>query len=134
MSRFQKVGVVRKTLANGDWIEIRERLSGSESRRMAAATFTGVKRKVDPSAPEEAPKEVEIAVDFSALPLERMKRYLVDWSFKDDQDKPVRCTPEAIEALDDETFEEIEKILDEHVKEMKQMAKAQSGAPASSQA
>jgi hypothetical protein len=111
MSRFQKPNIVRLSLSNGDWIEVRERLSAGQVRRMSAAAFTDVQQ----TDPRTAPR---IGVDFARLALARTMAYLVDWSFRDDQGRPVKVTQEAIEALTPESLAEIEEALDKHIAAM----------------
>jgi hypothetical protein len=125
--RFEKSDIVRLPLADEDWIEVKHRLSGGELRRMSAAAFRDVQQT---AVPGDSPR---IGVDFGTLSLARTKAYLKDWSFRDKDDKPVKVTPEAVEALDDETLKEIEKALDAHILSVEAEVKARSGEPASSQ-
>lgn len=124
--RFQNADVVRLTLSGDEWIEVKERLSGGEARRMSAAAFRDVQR-----TGKTATDEPRVGVDFAALSLGRTKAYLVDWSFRDQKDKPVKVTSEAIESLDEETLKEIEDALDAHIKTIEAEVKARSGEPAS---
>ena len=119
-SRFQRTNSVRLALTEGDWIEVRERLSGFETRKMAGAAFTSMNANGD------------IAVDFPALGLARTKKYLTDWNFVDDNDKRIPLSESAIAALDEEALKEIEAALDVHCSAMEAESKANSGDPASS--
>lgn len=126
--RFQNADVDRLPLSDGDWVEVKHRLSGGEAKRMSTAAFRDMQR---PSAPGEQPR---VGVDFAALSLARTKAYLTDWSFRDAKDKPVKVTPESIEALDEETLKEIEDALDAHIEAVQAEVKARSGEPALPQA
>lgn len=126
--RFQNADVDRLTLSDGEWIEVKHRLSGGEAKRMSAAAFRDVQR------PKEMGDQPRVGVDFASLTLARTKAYLTDWSFRDAKDKPVRVTPEAIEALDEEALKEIEDAIDAHIDAVQAELKAQSGEPASPRA
>lgn len=106
-NRFQTPDIVRLPLSDDDWVEVKKRLSGGEARRMSAAAFTDV-------SPGNG--DGKIGVNFATLSLARLKFYLVDWSFTDANDKPRKLTPDAIEALDEDTMKEIEDALDAHIK------------------
>lgn len=102
-NRFETPDLVRLALSDGDWIEVRRKLSAGEFRRMHATPFT---KLADGGG---------LSVNLAVLGLARTKAYLVDWSFRDANDKPVRCTSEAIEALTQSDLDEIEKALDAHL-------------------
>jgi hypothetical protein len=124
-NRFQKTDVVRLPLSDGDWIEVRRRLSGAEKKLMAAAAFTDFRQ----GAKDGKEGEQRFGVDFGLLSLSRTLTYLKDWSFRDEADKPVKCSRAAIEALDQETLDEIERALDAHVAAMEQEKNDPSGEP-----
>lgn len=123
--RFQRTNTDRLALSNGDWIDVRHRLSGAERRKMSASAFSTMKSTG--AAPE-------IGVDFAVLGLSRTKAYVIDWSFVDENDKRVPVSDAAIDALDEETLDEIEKALDAHCERVDAESKATSGDPASSPA
>lgn len=109
-SRFQTADIVRLELSDGDWIEVRRRLSAGEERRMYSSAFEKLEGK-------------GVTVNFATLGLSRTIAYVTDWSFRDGADKPVRCTPAAIEALTLEALKEIEIALDTHVEAQRELAK-----------
>lgn len=121
--RFQKTDTTQLPLSDGDWVEVRVRLSGAERRKMSARAFSSM--RATSSNPE-------IGVDFAALGLSRIKAYLVDWSFDDAAGKRVPCTEAAIDALDEETLVEIDEALDKHCEKVEAESKALSGVAASS--
>jgi hypothetical protein len=126
--RFERPDVVRLALRDEGWIEVKRRLSGGERRRMSAAAFTDMQQGKGADGSDQ-PK---IGVDFAVLGLARTKAYLVDWNFRDAKDKPVKVTPAAIEALNEESLKEIEEALDTHIAAIEAESKVPSGEPASS--
>lgn len=125
-SRFVDAKAERLSLSGGDWIEVRRRLSGADTRRFQTAGFT---RVVPPSGDQKA----EIAVDFATAALARTVAYLIDWSFKDASGTRVPCTKDAIYRLDEATLKEIEDALDKHEARLEAESKLPSGEPESSQ-
>jgi hypothetical protein len=127
MSRFEKTDSVRYPLGSEDFVMIRRRLSGAEKRRMHASAFTDL---------SGAKGDTQIGVDFSALGLARVYAYLTDWGgpgFLGEDGKTVKCTREAIDALDEDTLKAITEVIDAHVTKTADETKAPSGVPASSQ-
>lgn len=123
--RFQKLTVVRLPLSEGDWVEVRERLSGVEKKRMSASAFQSLTQGKEEDKPQ-------IGVDFAILTVARTKAYLVDWNFKDENDKPVKFSEDAIDALDEDTLKEIETALDKHIAEQDAKKQLPSGEATSS--
>ncbi|MHC4808675.1 MAG: hypothetical protein ACYTBX_20760 [Planctomycetota bacterium] len=88
-------------------------------------------------------------VDVAAANFAKVSEYLVDWSFvepslnkageqitgKDGKPEvvPVELTEDAIRNLDEETFEEIKKAIDEHTEQLEKEKKAASGRTKSAQ-
>lgn len=126
-SRFVDAKTERLTLSGGDWIDVRRRLSGADTRRFQTAGFT---RVVPPSGEQKA----EIAVDFATAALARTVAYLIDWSFKDAAGNRVPCTKDAIYRLSEESLKEIEAAIDAHEERLAAESKLPSGEPASSPA
>lgn len=127
MSKYKGQFVVPKVVRlplnkDGKWIEVKERLSAGEMRRMSGAAFTDV-------APTMSNQSAKIGVDFATLGLARSMAYLVDWNFEDHEGRPVKCTPQAIEALDEDWLKLIEDALDKHLSKMDAEKKARNGAP-----
>lgn len=108
MGRVRFVGpkVVRLELSEGDWIEVKERLSWGERNEVAS---------VGTSAGPDGRLVVNVPRWNQAL----VTAYLTDWSFRDEADKPVDVTPDAIAALDQETAGEILDAIDRHEKAQK---------------
>lgn len=121
MSVFVTPVTTRITLPCGEWIEVAERLGIGAKKRVDTAGL----RHVDPAKPGA------IEVDFSEFSLARTCAYLKDWSFKDDQNRPVKVSRAAVEALDEEIYNEIETAITVHVEAMAARKKTLGGEPAS---
>lgn len=113
-SRFVLPESVRLPLSDGDWIEVKRKLTSGELRRMQGAGFVYAR---DP----EKPEGYTVEIDNHRLSTARVATYLVDWSFVDDQDKPVKLLDDPrgrlqqIDALDPDTLDEIDKAIDAHL-------------------
>lgn len=131
-NRFVTDATKRLPLSDGDWIEVKERITHGEQKRIAGAAIAvrGVGGALAGST--DALDDASVTIDLERAEQVRMEVYLADWSFKDDDDKPVELTPSAIAALDTETAEEIVAALDRHVAEVGEEKKASSGKPSAS--
>ena len=107
-NRFVIPEVVRLDLSDGDWIEVKRRLTNGERRRLNTA---GLSKSLLIGG--DASNEVDI--DFAEFGTARALTYIVDWSFRDGNGLRVEVTREAYESLDEETADEIDKALDAHV-------------------
>ena len=106
--RFVVPNVVRLGLSDGDWIEIKERLDFGETQALTAATLAQDGNLAGGDAPT-------LRLDLGAYKVKRMLMYLLDWSFRDVDDKSVQVTEATIKALDPETAAEIDAALDAHI-------------------
>ena len=105
-SRLILPNTVRLELSDGDWVEVKERLSYGESQRLSSSMLRYVKTDTG---------ENEIGIDFAKHSLLRMETWLTDWSFRDHNDKPVPLSRSAIENLDAQTAGEIDEALTAHI-------------------
>jgi hypothetical protein len=105
-NRFVTPDTVRLPLSDGDWIEVKQRLTNGERRRLNSAAL-------GKSMPLGA-EVTEIAVDFAEMGTARALTYIVDWSLEDDGHR-VPFTREAFLSLDEETAAEIDAVLDAHI-------------------
>lgn len=125
-NRFVTPETVRLDLSDGDWIEVKRRLTNGERRRLNTA---GLSKSL--TIGNEQNQEIDI--DFAEFSLARAAMWIVDWSFEDDG-RRVAVTRVALESLDEETADEIDKALDAHIEAMagnSQTASANGSAPAS---
>ena len=120
---FVKPEVERLELSDGEWIEIKKRLTVAEERKLLTSGF---KRGRSVRSENEG-TDVDFEMDLSAFDLKKVETYLLDWSLKDDNDKPVAVSYEAICALDPEAFDEIKGAIDKHTAAMEQEKKATTG-------
>jgi hypothetical protein len=120
--RFVSAAVVRLPLSDGDWIEIKERLSWGEQNRLSGAGLTSFQA------------DGGRGFNWEKWNLARIETWLVDWSFRDEADKPVRVSADAIAALDPETAAEIMAAIDAHVEAQEASKKAGAGATTSTPA
>lgn len=105
-NRFVTPDTVRIELSDGDWIEIKERLTYGEQQRLAGGALTRVRGAGDNAA---------IDLDFERYTLLRMLTWLVDWSFVGANGKPVRVSMSSIAALDPDTAAEIDAAITAHI-------------------
>lgn len=116
-NRFVKPEVVKLDLSEGDWIEIKARLNVEELKRVEYAplshiTADGLTR---PGAASVEEAKAEAHVDLGEGTLVAMETYLVDWSFRDGDDKPVKLSRAAIRALDPESADEIMAAIQKYL-------------------
>lgn len=104
-NRFVQPDIARLDLSDSDWVEVKERLTYAEHQRLYSSMLRTVK---------EGGGDGEIGVDLGRFNLLRLETWLVDWSFRDANDKPVPLTRAAIENLDPDTVREIDEALDRH--------------------
>jgi len=100
---------VRVDLSDGDWVELKERLTYGESQRLAGGALTRMTGGGDTAA---------IDLDFERYNLLRMETWLVDWSFVGANGKPVKLTKAAITSLDTDTAAEIDAAITKHLEEL----------------
>jgi hypothetical protein len=106
-NRFVQPETVRLPLTDGDWIDVKARLSIGEKKSVDSAGLKTMKTTGDDKG--------DVVVDLSAFSLARTETYLVGWSFVDDDGRPVKLSREAIRALSEESYEEVENAITAHV-------------------
>ncbi len=100
--RFVQPDVVRLTLSDGDYIDVKKELNAGEERRVWW-------RLVKTMIPGEQP-----VLDPEKVGLTKVVEYLVGWSFTDAAGKPVKVSEAALTNLDGDTYGEIVKAIDAH--------------------
>ncbi len=100
--RFVQPDVVRLTLSDGDYIDVKKELNAGEQRRVFSRL---VKTMHFSEKPEVDPEQVGLS---------KVVEYLVGWSFADVSGKPVPVSEAALGNLDGETYGEIVKAIDAH--------------------
>lgn len=120
--RFVSVEKDRIDLSGGNWIEVKKRLGVGEQKLVEGA---GLKRVRD-----DKTMTYQVELDHDAYSFTRAEVYILDWSYKNAEDKPVQFSSSALRALDVDTFEEIDTALMAHVEKQEQEKKARAGASA----
>lgn len=115
-NRFAPATVDRIPLDDGDWIEVKHELNNGEHKKLEAA---GLK------PPTVVNGKVISPIDWEVYEIERCAIFLVDWSFRDADDRPVPVNLASIRALDIETFDAINSAIFKHVAEVAVEKKAQ---------
>jgi hypothetical protein len=100
--RFVSLNTVRLDLSDGDWIEIKERLSYAEAQALGSASLVGLNGRGG------------YDIDMARFGLKRIETWLTDWSFVDTDGKSVNLTVDAIRNLDPDTATEILTALDNY--------------------
>lgn len=118
-------------LSDGDWIRVKVALGVGEARSLLAAGF-----KTATGMFGGRMEEAGLKIDWVEQSIARVMTWVDGWSFIDAQGKPLPFNREVVCALDEETFDEINKALDAHVEEVearkKQKAGSSESAPTSS--
>jgi hypothetical protein len=101
-NRFVQPDIVRLTLSDGDYIDIKKELNAGETRRVFGRMVK------DMRAGESA------MLDPEQVGLTRIVEYLVGWSFTDGEGRPVDLSEGAINNLDQDTYREIADAIKAH--------------------
>ena len=117
-NRFVDPRTKRLELSDGDWIEVKERLTFGETEHMRAATIQK-KFQLDELGAIDL-RAIEISIEQARI--SKLAEWLADWSFCDSADKPVPLSRQAIEALDPETANEVNEAVDKHIEEVSKNA------------
>jgi len=109
------------------WIRVKKQLNAGEHRQLAQGAFTRVSQTGSPESPSIA---FDLNVEAGAFG--KILLYLLDWNLADATGKTVSIdTPkakhDAVRALDEEMYREIERVIDIHVEAIAQEKKAPRG-------
>lgn len=122
MSRFAQQTTTRIPLSDGDWIEVRDRLDFGRQQRLAAAGVGGLRGFA--AGGDLAAASLEL--DLASFEIARILAWVTEWSFRDDDDRPVKLERSAVEHLDPDTADEIRAALDAHVERLEGEKKART--------
>lgn len=111
-SFFVAPATIRLTLPEDQWIEVKERLTFGEQQALNTAGLTRLNAPTDGASSDE----LGMGLDMARWMVERIAVWLVDWSFRDADDKPVAVSRDAIRALDPDWAQAIQDALDAHVR------------------
>jgi hypothetical protein len=109
--RFAKPSTKTIDLPDGEWIEVREELSVGEQRKAYTAAVKGSTKTEEGTRTEYDAQKLSFAL---------VVGYLVDWSARDGNGKPVDISTlpkrqAAVEALDAESFAVLEAAIEAHI-------------------
>jgi len=123
-NRFVQPEVVRLTLSDGDFIDVKRELTAGEHRRVLARM---VKTMPAGKAAELDPEQVGKA---------RILEYVLGWSLTDNHGKPVEFSEGALDGLDQDTYREIQTAIEAHEAQLEREREAKkkttAGEPVSS--
>lgn len=130
--------VVKKIFEGTDdeeTIELKERLTYGETQRLAGAgvkSMREVEEDVSDSEDEDGePRKsrAEMDIDVERLNVATIDTWVVDWSLKDEDGRPVPKTKSSIRSLDPDTAGEIIAVITKHQSEYeeKKATKSQNG-------
>lgn len=100
--RFVQPDIVRLTLTDGDFVDVKKQLNAGEQRRL----FAHMMRDMTPG------EKVQLIPE--QVGRTKLVEYVIGWSFVDAENKPVPVSESAIDNLDTETYQELIKAIDEH--------------------
>lgn len=90
-------------LSDGDWINLKRKLDAGEAGELYDATYRSNVTGGDRTTSRE--------IRMSRFQLDRIFIYVMDWSFIDDENKPLPLTIDNVRRLDLETTEEIHDAI-----------------------
>ncbi len=118
--RFVKPATVRMELGDGEWIEIKDRLTFGERERLTSAGLRDLRGK-------QGSDDMSVQLDWAVFKLEKILIWLVDWSARDENDKPVKVSRDALAKLDQDSAQAIQDAIERHEAELEAEKNAQSG-------
>lgn len=121
--RFVEPETATLELSDGDWVQVKRRLSYGEQQRLAGVSIRGTRSVREPT---QNGTDATAGVDWERFQIERLHTWLADWSFLGADRKPVALTREAIRTLDPATVREIDAALTTHVAAEEERGKARS--------
>jgi len=107
-NRFVQPDIVRVSLSDGDFIDIKKELNAGEQRRVFSRFV------------KDARSGESWSVDPEQVGLTKIVEYLIGWSFTDASGHPVEVSEGAIKALDVESFKEIKDAIDAHERQIEE--------------
>jgi len=109
-ARFVAPETVRLDLSDGDYVEVKRRLTYGDRQQLQTAALASLQDRGELGSER-------ISLDWARAQARRLEIYLVDWSFRDERGKRVAVSPEAIASLDPDTADEIHAALDKYLEQ-----------------
>jgi hypothetical protein len=133
MSRFVKPETVRVDLSDGDWLLLKRQLTAGEMR----ALFTRLLQPIATSPGElMSGHDAALRVDATQASLGTILAYLVDWSFTDDEGRPVVVRGQApeivasiLDNLSGDAFAEVWQAVEAHEVQQRREREARKANP-----
>jgi hypothetical protein len=107
--QFVSRETTRLGLPDGHWIEVKAQLSYREQSQLNARMYGRVTQEALAAGGEG------LGVDLESMAIEFLAIWLVDWSFRDEHDKPVALSRDAIGALDPDWADKVQAAIGQHV-------------------
>lgn len=104
-NRFVSLNVDRIQLSDGDWIEVKQDLNTGDQKKLEAAGF---------KPPIMIDGKIITPIDWEVYELHRAVIFLTDWSFRNADDKSVPLNLDSLNALEPESFKEINDAIVKH--------------------
>jgi hypothetical protein len=106
-------------LSDGDWIEVRMRLTSGEERMIQRLTAKGYQR----ADSDGGDSQIRVDLDVTKFASVRAAQYLTNWSMRNYEGKPIPLPANfslekraaIIESLDEDTVREIDEAITAHV-------------------
>src|SRR5687768_11027673 len=121
-SRFARPDTIRVPLSEGDWLEVRKRLSARDQRQGFArlvkkATFDATSA----NGHQQEEEQTQVEIDTSQVGFSTVLAYLVDWSLPEFPIKgqSLDVVTDALDALDANNSNKIKAAVLAHKKAMK---------------
>lgn len=99
--------IVRVVLEGGEWLELKKGLSWGEQEHLRTVGMTKVTLG-----------QSDVAVDWSAFSVARIATWVVDWSARGRDGKPLAITIDNIKALHPKAAQAINEAIDRHIEGM----------------
>lgn len=106
-NRFVQPTVVRCNLSDGDWVELKGRLTYLEGQKLATAALGGMRQLAEGERPE-------FTLDAAAYALAQLEAWIVDWSFQGPDGRPVPVSRDSLSVLEEETAAELIGAIKRH--------------------
>jgi hypothetical protein len=122
MSRNRGVNpndITKLELSDGDWIEVRTRLTSGEERMIQRMTAKGYQR----ADGDGGDAQIRVDLDVTKFASVRAAQYLTNWSLRNFKGEPIPLPANfslekraaIIESLDEDTVREIDEAISTHV-------------------
>jgi hypothetical protein len=99
---FVKPETVRLSLSDGDWMDVKKRLTAGEYRERLAREW------------HQSEETGRMSLDMRQTGVALIAAYALDWSFVDEKGQPVPFSEDALRAVDIDTFREVLKVVEAH--------------------